>query len=35
MTFKGYTIIYRIDEVKELIEILEIFHKNLPTTEEK
>jgi len=35
MTFKGYTIIYRIEEAKELIEILEMFHKNLPTTEEK
>jgi plasmid stabilization system protein ParE len=35
MTFKGYTIIYRIDEAKELIEILEIFHKNLPIKEEK
>jgi len=34
MTFKGYTIIYRIDETKELIEILEIFHKNLLTKEE-
>jgi plasmid stabilization system protein ParE len=35
MTFKGYTIIYRIDEAKEFIEILEMFHKNLPTAEEK
>ena len=35
LTFKTYIIIYRIDELKELIEILEIFHKNLPTKKEK
>jgi len=35
MTFKTYTIIYRIEEAKELIEILEMFHKNLPIKKEK
>ena len=28
MTFKGYTIVYRVDELKEVIEILEIFNQN-------
>jgi plasmid stabilization system protein ParE len=31
MTFKGYTIIYRVKESEEVIEVLEIFNKNLPT----
>jgi plasmid stabilization system protein ParE len=32
MTFKGYTIIYRVDNKNSLIEILEIFNRNLPST---
>ena len=31
MTFKGYSIIYRVLESQNNIEILEIFNKNLPT----
>ena len=34
MTYKGYTVVYKIDEEKELIEILEMFNKNLPSREE-
>ncbi len=30
MTFKGYTIVYRVDETEEMIEILEIFNRNKP-----
>ncbi len=30
MIYKGYTVVYKIDEEKELIEILEMFNKNLP-----
>ena len=30
MVFNGYTIIYKIDEPKQQIKILEIFKKNLP-----
>lgn len=30
MTFVGYTIIYRVKEDKKVIEILEIFNRNLP-----
>lgn len=30
MTFKGYSIIYRVKEDEKVIEILEIFNKNLP-----
>jgi len=32
MTFKGYTIVYRVDNKNSLIEILEIFNRNLPST---
>ncbi|MBT5934344.1 type II toxin-antitoxin system RelE/ParE family toxin [Sulfurimonas sp.] len=35
MTFKAYTIIYKIKEDEKIVEILEIFHKNLPLQEEK
>jgi len=31
MTFKGYTIIYRINIKKNLIEVIRIFNKNKPT----
>ncbi len=34
MIFKGYTIIYRISQEKQLIEILEIFNKNTPVNHE-
>ena len=34
MIFKGYTIIYRISQEKQLIEILEIFNKNTPVNYE-
>ncbi len=30
LVVKGYTIIYRIDEREERIEVLEIFNRNLP-----
>ena len=30
MAFDGYSIIYRIDTARELIEILEIFNQNTP-----
>jgi plasmid stabilization system protein ParE len=30
LTVKGYTIIYKINEEKERIEVLEIFNRNLP-----
>ena len=30
MIYKGYTVVYKIDEERELIEILEMFNKNLP-----
>jgi len=30
MVFKGYSIIYRIKQEDKVIEILEIFNKNLP-----
>jgi len=32
MTFKGYTIIYRINNKKDLIEVIRIFNKNKPTS---
>ena len=31
MTFKGYTIIYRINIKKNLIEVIRIFNKNKPS----
>jgi len=31
MTYKGYTIIYRVNEAKNVIDIVRIFHKNKPT----
>jgi len=31
MTFKGYTIIYRINIKKDLLEVIRIFNKNKPT----
>ena len=34
MVFNGYTIIYKIDKIENLITILEIFNKNLPQLEE-
>ena len=34
MIFHGYTIIYRINKHKNIIEILEIFNQNLPQVEE-
>ena len=34
MTFKGYSIIYRVDELKKIIEIVEIFNKNLTILKE-
>ena len=34
MIFKSYTIIYKINEQKNIIEILEIFNQNLPVTKE-
>ncbi len=30
MIFNGYSIIYRINQKKDVIEILEIFNRNLP-----
>lgn len=30
MIFEGYSIIYRVDRDKNIIEILEIFNQNLP-----
>ena len=30
MTFNGYSIIYRINNEKDLIEVFEIFNRNLP-----
>jgi len=33
MIFNGYTIIYRISQEKQLIEILEIFNKNMPVND--
>jgi len=30
MVFKGYSIIYRVNLEKDIIEILEIFNRNLP-----
>jgi plasmid stabilization system protein ParE len=30
MTFSGYSIIYRVNIVREVIEILEVFNQNLP-----
>jgi plasmid stabilization system protein ParE len=30
MTFNGYSIIYRVNQEKDVIEILEIFNRNLP-----
>lgn len=30
LTVKGYTIVYRVQESKHSIEILEIFNRNLP-----
>ena len=30
MTFKGYSIIYRVNKSKKVIDILEIFNRNLP-----
>ena len=34
MVFKSYTIIYRVNEEKDMIEILEIFNQNLPVIKE-
>lgn len=34
MVYRGYTVVYKIDEAKELIEILEMFNKNLPNKED-
>ncbi len=31
MTFKGYTIIYRVNIKEDLIEVIRIFNKNKPT----
>jgi len=30
MIYKGYTIIYRVNESKNIIDIVHIFHKNKP-----
>ncbi|MFK5882304.1 MAG: type II toxin-antitoxin system RelE/ParE family toxin [Sulfurospirillum sp.] len=30
MIYKGYTVIYRVDETKNTIDIIRIFHKNKP-----
>ncbi len=30
MAYKGYTVIYRVDEAKSTIDIVRIFHKNKP-----
>jgi len=30
MIFKGYTVIYRVNEIKRTIDIIRIFHKNKP-----
>ena len=30
MVYKGYTVIYRINEAKNTIDIVRIFHKNKP-----
>ena len=30
MTFNGYSIIYRVNKERDVIEILEIFNRNLP-----
>ena len=30
MSFKGYSIIYKVDESEQQILLLEMFHKNLP-----
>ena len=35
MTFKGYTVIYRINIKKDLIEIIRIFNKNKPTIDNR
>ncbi|MFK5975264.1 MAG: type II toxin-antitoxin system RelE/ParE family toxin [Sulfurovum sp.] len=35
MTFKGYTIIYRINNKKDLIEVIRIFNKNKPTSQDR
>ncbi|MEA3553476.1 MAG: type II toxin-antitoxin system RelE/ParE family toxin [Campylobacterota bacterium] len=35
MSFKGYSIIYRINNNNQTIEILEIFNRNLPQIEYK
>jgi len=30
MVYKGYTVIYRVNESKNIIDIVRIFHKNQP-----
>ncbi len=35
MTFRGYTVIYRINNKKELIEIIRIFNKNKPASQNR
>jgi plasmid stabilization system protein ParE len=30
LIYKGYTVVYRIDEIKENIDVLRIFNKNQP-----
>ena len=30
MIYKGYTVIYRVNEEKNAIDIIRIFHKNEP-----
>lgn len=30
MVYKGYTVIYRVDKIKNTIDIVRIFHKNKP-----
>ena len=35
MIFKGYTIIYRVNTKKDLIEIIRIFNKNKPARDNR
>jgi len=30
MVYKGYTVIYRVNEIKNTIDIIHIFHRNKP-----
>ncbi len=32
LTIKGYTIIYRVQEDKKCIEVIEVFNRNLPNS---